>query len=122
MDIAARLTNSAMRSVISRSRGDFYPGVPGSLEELGNLLTEHPHLTATQDEGDNFFAGMVRGPGTVSLLFMSRRMQPYVGRSSIVSCDGTFNSRPQTPNSAQVLQIVGVVDHHVSQALILFMF
>lgn len=118
--MAARITISAMRSVISRARSDLYPGIPGTLEELGNLLNDHPHLTATQDVGDNFFAGMVRGAGTVSLVFVSRRMLRYVRKSRIIGCDGTFNSRPNTPNSAQVLQIVGVIDHHVSKALFLF--
>ncbi|XP_034238942.1 uncharacterized protein LOC117643894 [Thrips palmi] len=116
VDVAARITNSAMRSIISRARGGLYPNIPGSLEELGNLLNDNPHLSATQDEGDNFFAGMVRGrgPGTISLVFFSERMRQYLARTRVVSCDGTFKSRPILPNSAQLLQIVGVIDYHAT--------
>ncbi|XP_034256786.1 uncharacterized protein LOC117654315 [Thrips palmi] len=36
-------------------------------------------------------------------------MRRYMARCRVVFCDGTFDSRPNAPQCAQVLQIVGVV-------------
>ena len=110
-----------MRSAISRVRAELYPPVPATLPDLGDVLAQNPHLTATLGGGDNIFSGVVRGPGTTSLVFMSRRMRRQLRRARIVFCDGTFASRPCTPNSSQVLQIVGVVDNHVSYIIMIML-
>ena len=113
-NVAAQVTVSRMRSAIERVRSNMYPPVPASLADLGAMLNEHQHLSDTLDGTDNIFAGVVHGPGTTSLVFISRRMRRYMRRVRVVFCDGTFASRPNSPASAQVLQIVAEVDHHVS--------
>lgn len=92
-----------------------FPPVPGSLYHLTEVLVENLHLTRGLDGVDNIYAGGVLGVnGTCSVIFSSRRMRRYMSRCRVVFCDGTFGSRPNAPQCAQVLQIVGVVGNTVS--------
>lgn len=116
VNVAARITPDAMRPAIYRARHQVYPQVPASLYNLGVLLTrpEYQGLTRTVDGNDNFFEGHVRSPnGQSSLVFVSQRMKRFMRHVRVVFCDGTFSSRPNTPPSAQVLQISTVVRNHV---------
>lgn len=94
-----------------------YPRVPDSLYNLGGLLNDDQlrNLTRCQDGVDNIFGGRCIGPnGTSSIVFVSRRIRRFMRRCRTVFCDGTFGSRPNAPNSGQVLQIVAVHRHAVS--------
>lgn len=109
------VTVESMRCPIQEARGQLYPPVPVSLEGLGFQLQLHPDLTATLDGQDNFFGGVVYGPtGTTSVVFVSRRIRRYMRRAKLVFADGTFASRPISPDCAQVFQIVTVIRNAVS--------
>lgn len=105
-----------MKSAVNRARSAMYPAIPLTLYDLGLLLTngQHPILTNTIDGTDNIFNGVVNGNGFTSIIFMSRRMRRFMRRVRMVFCDGTFSSRPNEPNSGQVLQLSAVVRNHVS--------
>lgn len=116
-NIAAQVTPASMRSAIQRVRAAQYPPVPVTMYGLGALLEHRPDLTSTLDGRDNLLAGVVDGhPDTTSIIFMSQRMRRLLARSRQVFCDGTFASRPNEPNSSQVLQIVTVIRNAVSTA------
>lgn len=117
INVAAQVTADRLRAAIRRRRTAHYPNVPGTLYQLGDMLADvnHQHLTRCQDGVDSIFAGRAVGPnGTCSILFISRRMRRFLSRCKTVFCDGTFGSRPNSPNSSQVLQIVAVRNNCVS--------
>ncbi|KAK3910862.1 Protein FAR1-RELATED SEQUENCE 2 [Frankliniella fusca] len=102
-----------MRSAIQRARGALYPPVPPDLHALGQQLQANPLLAASLDGGDNLYAGTVETPATRSVVFMSRRMQRALARTSRVFCDATFASRPNEPQARQVLQFSKVVNRAI---------
>lgn len=109
-----------MRAAIYRAQTFVYPRVPHSLDALGALLgdPQWQHLTSTLDGTDNLFSGVVHSPdGGTAVVFVSRRCRAKLRKVRRVFCDGTFGSRPGQPNSAQVLQIVGVFNKTVSITL-----
>ncbi len=105
-----------MKSAIHRARSRLYPNVPVSLFQLGELLDDHQnaHLTKSLDGRDNIYGGAVQTAHGTAVIFISRRMRRYMRRVKTVFCDGTFKSRPNQPNSAQVLQILANVNNTVS--------
>ena len=114
--MAARLTPTAMKSAVNRARSAMYPPIPLTLYDLGLLLSngQYPILSQTIDGTDNIFnGGVVHGNGFTSIIFLSRRMRRFMRRVRMVFCDGTFRSRPNEPNSGQVLQLSAVVRNHV---------
>lgn len=90
--------------------------MPVSLYDMGQLLGEDQHrrLTSTIDGLDSIFGGVVTGVNFTSIIFISRRMRRFMRRVRMIFCDGTFASRPNDPNSAQVLQLCAVVRNNVS--------
>lgn len=112
-DIAAQVTIANMRTAIQAARAAQYPPVPVTLYGLGALLQHRQDITTTLDGRDNFLAGVVETPDTTSIIFMSRRMRRLLARSRMIFCDGTFGSRPNNPDSGQVLQIITVIGNAV---------
>ncbi|KAJ1528957.1 hypothetical protein ONE63_007325 [Megalurothrips usitatus] len=113
---AAQVPPCRMRSAIYRAQNRLYPRVPVSIYHLGFLLNDNQwqHLTSTICGTDNIFGGVVHGPdGSTSVVFVSRRIRVYMRRARLVFCDGTFGSRPNIPQSSQVLQICSVVNNTV---------
>lgn len=112
------VTPTRMKSSIQRARSLMYPRVPITLQNLGELLQEHQHLTKSIDGTDNLLSGVVHSVnGHTSVIIMSRRMRRFLRKVKIIFCDGTFGSRPHDPDSSQVLQILTVVRNHVSTIL-----
>lgn len=118
VNVAARVVPNALRPAIFRARNRVYPPVPGTLLNFGQILqqAQYQNLALSEDGNDNIFDGVVRsGNGQyTSIIFASRRMKRFMRRVKIIFCDGTFSSRPNVPNSAQVLQLSTVVGNHVS--------
>lgn len=119
-DVAAEVTLPVMKNAIHRARASLYPPVPITLENLSDLLSQqHQRVAVSRDGKDTIFGGSVHTNGMVSVIFLSRRLRRYLRKVKLVFCDGTFGSRPNSPQSAQVLQIVTVVRNTVSIPLIL---
>lgn len=116
-DIAARVTVAGMKSSIQRARSLLYPPVPITLQNLAELLADgtNERIVSTQDGKDSILGGSVTVNGMTSIIFLSKRMRKILRRVKVVYCDGTFGSRPNNPQSAQILQIVAVVRNTVSE-------
>ena len=97
-----------------------FPNIPGSLLELANLLHEDGNrsLCDTLNGADNLFAGDVTDPdGCTHIIFLSERMLAFMRQNAVILfSDGTFDSRPGTPESSQVLCILTVWDETVNWA------
>ncbi|XP_034252579.1 uncharacterized protein LOC117652054 [Thrips palmi] len=117
VNVAVQVPPTRMRAAIYRSQNSLYPLVPRSLNELGNVFNDPQwhHLTSSLDGTDNLFSGVVNSPdGGTGIVFVSRRCRRVLRRMRTVFCDGTFGSRPGQPHSAQVLQIVAVINGAVT--------
>lgn len=93
------------------------PRTPRTLRELADLLKAHPEISKTTDGRDDLFMALVGPEGHQSVVFLSRRLAGHMSRVSTIFSDGTFDSRPSRPKTAQVFVISADRDHHVSVSL-----
>lgn len=108
-----------------RARNERFPNIPGSLLELANLLhaEENRGICQTLRGNDNIFSGDVTDSnGHTHIIFMSEAMLAFMRENAVILfSDGTFDSRPGSPPSSQVLCILTVWDENVSVAVCAFL-
>lgn len=116
--MAARVTLNRMRNSIRMAADRYHlPRTPRTLRELAQLLRAHPEISTTVDGRDNVFMALVGPEGHQSVVFFSRRLADYLNGVSTIFSDGTFDSRPSRPNTAEVFVISTDHNHHVSVSL-----
>lgn len=116
--VAAQVTLASLRSSMYRARNERFPNIPGSLLELANLRhqDENRGIHQTLDGVDYLFAGDVTdADGCTHLIFITETMLEFLRENAaILFSDGTFDSRPGTPECSQVFCILTVWDENVS--------
>ena len=94
--------------------------VPHSFEELHERLTQGPEAALYgRVNGRAFYRGLLGPPGQRSAIFFTDKGLAILRECAEISVDGTFVSRPSTPDSAQLLMITAIRFEYVSIPLLL---
>ena len=121
-NVRSKMNLRRLRTSMHRVRSGTFPPVPQTLLELTQVLLGHPRVSVTVDGEQNMYAGSITAnDGSHHVVFVSRRMLDFMGQCKLLQGDGTFKSRPATPECAQCLAIVTTYKDGVSVTMLIFL-
>lgn len=121
-NVRRRMNVRRLRTSMYRARSRTFPPVPQTLLELTQVLLQNPRVSVTVDGEQNMYAGSITADdGSHHVVFVSQRMLDFMGQCKLLQGDGTFKSRPATPESAQCFNIVTTYKDGVSVPLSIFL-